>query len=204
MDEDAIAKAVKAAAGLGPLRAAVITHIGPDWPGGRGPARMLDPDGVRHPLAKFAHVINVYLNSAFAVNSQAAEEMAKNEPLASNQHGVIINTASIAGFEGQPGQAAYSAAKGGIIGMTLTIARDLAERGIRVMAIAPGPFLTLSFAEPARRAAMTAEQAQERWGSTVPNPKRLGDPDEYAILAAQIVENNFNGTTIRLHGALRL
>ena len=80
---------------------------------------MLDPDGVRHPLAKFAHVINVYLNSAFAVTSQAAEEMAKNEPLALNQRGVIINTASIAGFEGQPGQAAYSAAKGGVIGMTL-------------------------------------------------------------------------------------
>lgn len=129
MDEDAIAKTVKTGARLGPLRAAVITHIGPDWPGGRGPVRMLDPDGVRHPLAKFAHVINVYLNSAFAVTSQAAEEMAKNEPLASNQRGVIINTASIAGFEGQPGQAAYSVAKGGIIGMTLTIARDLAERG---------------------------------------------------------------------------
>ena len=200
MDEDAIANAVKAAASLGPLRAAVITHIGPDWPGGRGPARMLDSDRVRHPLAKFAHVINVYLNSAFAVTSQAAEEMAKNEPLASNQRGVIINTASIAGFEGQPGQAAYSAAKGGIIGMTLTIARDLAERGIRVMAIAPGPFFTVSLSE-----VMTVEQAQERWGSTVPNPTRLGDPDEYAILAAQIVENDFlNGTTFRLDGALRL
>jgi NAD(P)-dependent dehydrogenase (short-subunit alcohol dehydrogenase family) len=114
-------------------------------------------------------------------------------------------TASIAGFEGQPGQAAYSAAKGGIIGMTLTIARDLAEHGIRIMAIAPGPFFTLSFADSARRAAMTAEQAHERWGSTVPNPKRLGDPDKDAILAAQIVENDFlNGTTIRLDGALRL
>jgi NAD(P)-dependent dehydrogenase (short-subunit alcohol dehydrogenase family) len=142
----------------------------------------------------------LYLNSAFAVTSQAAEEMAKNEPLASNQRGVIINTASIAGFEGQPGQAAYSAAKGGTIGMTLTIARDLAERGIRVMVIAPGPFFTVSLSE-----VMTAEQAHERWGSTVPNPKRLGDPDEYAILAAQIVENDFlNGTTIRLDGALRL
>jgi NAD(P)-dependent dehydrogenase (short-subunit alcohol dehydrogenase family) len=84
--------------------------------------------------------------------------------------------------------------------MTLTIARDLAERGIRVMAIAPGSFFTVSLSE-----LMTAEQAQERWGSTVPNPKRLGDPDEYAILAAQIVENDFlNGTTIRLDGALRL
>ena len=89
--------------------------------------------------------------------------------------------------------------------MTLTIARDLAEHGIRVMAIAPGPFFTLSFADSARRTAITAEQAQERWGSTVPNPKRLGDPDEYAILAAQIVENDFlDGTTIRLDGALRL
>ena len=121
------------------------------------------------------------------MTSQAAEEMAKNEPLASNQRGVIINTASIAGFEGQPGQAAYSAAKGGIIGMTLTIARDLAERGIRMMAIAPGPFFTLSISK-----AMATEQAQERWDSTVPNPKRLGDPDEYAILAAQIVENSFS------------
>jgi NAD(P)-dependent dehydrogenase (short-subunit alcohol dehydrogenase family) len=138
----------------------------------------------------------VNLTSAFAVTSQAAEEMAKNEPLASNQRGVIINTASIAGFEVQPGQAAYSAAKGGIIGMTLTVARNLAERGIRVMAIAPGPFFTLSFSK-----AMAAEQAQERWGSTVPNPKRLGDPDEHAILAVQIVENDFlNGTTIRLDG----
>ncbi|MGH9230026.1 MAG: SDR family NAD(P)-dependent oxidoreductase [Acidimicrobiales bacterium] len=182
------------AAGLGPLRAAVTTHIGPDWPGGRGPARMLDPDGVRHPLAKFTHLIDVSLNSAFAVTSQAAQEMAKNEPLASNQRGVIINTASIAGFEGQPGQAAYSAAKGGIIGMTLTIPRDLVEHGIRVMAIAPGPFFTLAFAEAASVAGITTEQAQEQWGSTVPNPKRIGDPDEYTILAAQIVENDY------LHG----
>jgi NAD(P)-dependent dehydrogenase (short-subunit alcohol dehydrogenase family) len=188
------------AAGLGPLRAAVTTHIGPDWPGGRGPARMLDPDGVRHPLAKFTHLINVYLNSAFAVT----QVIAKNEPLASNQRGVIINTASIASFEGQPGQAAYSAAKGGIIGITLTIARDLAEHGIRVMAIAPGPFFTLAFAGTASVAGMTTEQAQEQWGSTVPKPKRIGDPDEYAILAAQIVENDYpNGTTIRLDGALR-
>jgi NAD(P)-dependent dehydrogenase (short-subunit alcohol dehydrogenase family) len=198
--EDAIAKAVKTAAGLGPLRAAVITHIGPDWPGGRGPARMLDREGVRHPLAKVAPVINVYLNSAFAVTSQAAEEMAKNEPLASNQRGVIINTASVSGFEGQPAQAAYSAAKGGIIGMTLTIARDLGERGVRMMAIAPGPLLhRLPLGGHDRRGGPGAV------GSTVPNPKRLGDPDEYAILAAQIVENDFlNGTTIRLDGALRL
>jgi NAD(P)-dependent dehydrogenase (short-subunit alcohol dehydrogenase family) len=131
--------------------------------------------------------------------------MAKNEPVASNQRGAIINTASIAGFEVQPGQAAYSAAKGGIIGMTLTIARDLAEHGMRVMAIAPGPFFTLSLSVIAGLRSMTVEQVQEEWGSTVPNPKRLGDPDEYALLAAQIVENDFlNGTTIRVDGALRL
>jgi NAD(P)-dependent dehydrogenase (short-subunit alcohol dehydrogenase family) len=200
MDEDAIAKAVQTAVDLGPLRACVITHRGPPFPGSRGPGRILDRDGKRLPLANFAHNINVFLNSAFAVTSQAAEAMAKNEPLASNQRGVVINTASIAGFEGQPGQAAYSAAKGGIIGMTLTLARDLASRGIRIMAIAPGTFFTLSFSEN-----MTAEVAQERWGDTVPNPKRLGDPDEYAILAAHIVENDFlNGTTLRLDGAQRL
>jgi NAD(P)-dependent dehydrogenase (short-subunit alcohol dehydrogenase family) len=163
---------------------------------------MLDPDGVRHPLAKFTHVINVYLNSAFAVTSQAAQEMAKNEPLASNQRGVIINTASIAGFEGQPGQAAYSAAKGRHHRHDPD--HRLAEHGIRVMAIAPGPFFTLAFAGAASVAGMTTEQAQEQWGSTVPNPKRIGDPDEYAILAAQIVENDYlNGTTIGLDGALR-
>jgi NAD(P)-dependent dehydrogenase (short-subunit alcohol dehydrogenase family) len=200
MDEDAIAKAVQTAVGLGPLRAAVITHRGPPFPGSRGPGRVLDKEGNRLPLANFTHNINVFLNSAFAVTSQAAEAMAKNEPLDSNQRGVIINTASIAGFEGQPGQAAYSAAKGGLIGMTLTIARDLASRGIRIVSIAPGTFFTLSFSQN-----MTAEQAQERWGSTVPNPKRLGDPDEYAVLAAHIVDNDFiNGTTIRLDGAQRL
>ena len=200
MDEDAIAKAIQTACDLAPLRAAVITHRGPPFPGSRGAARVLDREGKRLSLANFAHNINVFLNSPFAVTSQAAEAMARNEPLASNQRGVIINTASIAGFEGQPGQAAYSAAKGGIIGMTLTLARDLASRGIRVMAIAPGTFYTLSFSDH-----MSADQAQERWGSTVPNPKRMGDPDEYAILAAHIVENDFlNGTTLRLDGAQRL
>ena len=155
-------------------------------------------EGQRLPLSQFAHTVNVYLNSAFAVTSQAAEAMAKNEPLASNQRGVVINTASIAGYEGQPGQAGYSAAKGGIIGMTLTMARDLAPLGIRAMAIAPGTFYTFAYGK------MSQEEAQERWGKLVPNPKRMGDPDEYGILAAHIVENDFlNGTTIRLDGAQR-
>ena len=199
MDEASIEKAVQTAADLAPLRAAVIVHGGPRAPGSTGPARTVNREGKRLPLAQFAHTVHVYLNSAFAVTSIAAEAMAKNMPLASNQRGVIINTASIAGYEGQAGQAAYSAAKGGIIGMTLTIARDLAPIGIRAIAIAPGTFLTLAYA-----ASMTDEQAQAKWGPMVPNPHRMGDPDEYAVLAAHIVENDFlNGTTIRLDGAQR-
>ncbi|MBV9510677.1 MAG: SDR family NAD(P)-dependent oxidoreductase [Caulobacteraceae bacterium] len=200
MDEASIANAVKTASELAPLRAAVIVHGGPPAPGAAGPRRVVDRAGERLPLAQFAHTLNVYLTTAFSVTSQAAEAMAKNEPLASNQRGVIINTASIAGFEGQPGQAPYSAAKGGIIGMTLTIARDLAPLGIRAMAIAPGTFLTYAYLG---RGA-TPEQIHEKWDATVPNPKRMGDPDEYGQLALQIVQNDFlNGTTIRLDGAQR-
>lgn len=198
MDENSIANAVQIAAGLGPLRAAVVVHGGPPAPGATGAARVVNREGQRMPLAHFAHTVAVYLTSAFAVTSLAAEAMAKNAPLASNQRGVIINTASIAGYEGQPGQAPYSAAKGGIIGMTLTLARDLAPLGIRSMAIAPGTFLTFAYA------GMTREEAQAKWGPQVPNPKRMGDPEEYGLLAAQIVENDFlNGTTIRLDGAQR-
>jgi NAD(P)-dependent dehydrogenase (short-subunit alcohol dehydrogenase family) len=199
MDEASIANAVAAAVGLAPLRAAVVVHGGPPAPGSTGPARTVNREGVRLPLSQFAHAVSVYLVSAYAVTSQAAEAMAKNEPLESNQRGVVINTASIAGYEGQPGQAGYSAAKGGIIGMTLTVARDLAPLGIRCMAIAPGTFLTFAYSSR-----MTDEQAQAHWGPMVPNPRRMGDPDEYAQLAVQIVENDFlNGTTIRLDGAQR-
>ncbi len=199
LDEDSIARAVEAATALGPLRAAVVVHGGPPAPGSKGPVRVIDREGKRLPLSVFAHSVNVYLISAFSVTSQAAEAMARNAPLKDGQRGVVINTASIAGYEGQPGQSAYSAAKGGIIGMTLTLARDLAPLGIRAMAIAPGTFLTFAYASR-----MTDEQAQAHWGPMVPNPKRMGDPDEYALLAQQIVENDFlNGTTIRLDGAQR-
>ena len=196
LDESGVAYAVEAAVKRGPLRAAVIVHGGPPAPGRGG--RVIDRDGQRMPLAFFAHKVNVYLTSAFAVTSQAAEAMAKNDPLTSGQRGVIINTASIAGFEGLPGQTAYSAAKGGIIGMTLTLARDLAPWGIRAMAIAPGTFLTYAFNMP-------AEKAKAKWAPVLLNPERMGDPDEYARLATHIVENDFlNGTTIRLDGAQRL
>jgi len=195
MDEASIAKAVQTAVDLGPLRAAVVLHGGPPPPDKGG--RVINKEGARLSLAHFSHTVNVYLNTAFAVTALAAEAMAKNAPLASNQRGVIINTASIAGYEGMPGQVAYGAAKGGIISMALNLARDLAPLGIRSMAIAPGTFHTFAYGK------MSAEDAA-KWGATVPNPKRMGDPDEYAILAAHIVENDFlNGTTIRLDGAQR-
>ena len=195
LDEAAIAHAVEAAVKLGPLRAAVIVHGGPPAPGLGG--RVVNQDGQRLPLAYFTHKLNVYLTSAFAVTSHAAEAMAKNDPLDSGQRGVIINTASIAGFEGAPGQTAYSAAKGGIIGMMLTLARDLAPFGIRAMAIAPGAFQTFVF--------NTSPEKTAKFAPILLNPERMGDPDEYARLAVHIVENDFlNGTTIRLDGAQRL
>ena len=197
LSEGAIAHAVDVAVGLGPLRAAVVAHGGPPPPDRGG--RILSKDGTRLSLANFAHSVNVFLTSAFCVTAHAAEAMAKNEPLASNQRGVVINTASIAGFEGLPGQVPYAAAKGGIIGMTLTLARDLAPLGIRAVSIAPGTILTMAYTKHA-----SEEEAQAKWGATVPNPKRMGDPDEYAILALHVIENDFlNGTTIRLDGAQR-
>jgi NAD(P)-dependent dehydrogenase (short-subunit alcohol dehydrogenase family) len=197
MDEESIAQAVEVAAGLGPLRAAVIVHGGPRarTPGGR----IIGRDGRRLEVEHFAHTLAVHLTGAFMVTSRAAEVIAKTEPLASGQRGVIVNTASIAGFEGTPGQVAYSAAKGGIIGLTLTLARDLAPLGIRAMAIAPGTFLTLAFSHNT-----TDAEAQAKFGPQVLNPKRMGDPDEYAALAEHIISNDFlNGSTIRLDGGQR-
>jgi NAD(P)-dependent dehydrogenase (short-subunit alcohol dehydrogenase family) len=166
---------------------------------------MLDDDGVRHPLAKFAHVINVYLNSAFAVISQAAEEMAKNEPLTRTSAGSSSTPPPPPASKACRARPPTRRRRAGIIGMTLTIARDLAEHGIRMMAIAPGPFFSPLLRGGGEHLRDDRRAAQEQWGSTVPNPKRKGDPDEYAILAAQIVENDYlNGTTIRLDGALRL
>jgi NAD(P)-dependent dehydrogenase (short-subunit alcohol dehydrogenase family) len=196
MSEDSIVNAVRTATKLGPLRAAVIAHGGPPPPDKGG--RTVGRDGGRVSGAHFAHMIYVYLTSAYLVSSVAAQAMASNEPLASNQRGVIINTASIAGFEGQPGQVPYGAAKGGIISMSLNLARDLAPLGIRSMAIAPGTFLTFAYAS------MGDEKAKETFGPLVLNPKRMGEPDEFAMLAQQIVENDFlNGTTIRLDGGQR-
>lgn len=151
-----------------------------------------------HPLDAFVRVINVNLIGTFNVIRLAAAQMAGQEPDAHGTRGVIINTASIAAFDGQIGQAAYSASKGGIVGMTLPIARDLARTGIRVVTIAPGLFDTPLLAG-------LPEDVKKVLGAQVPFPPRLGNPAEYAALAKHIVENEMlNGEVIRLDGALRM
>ncbi|WP_432474772.1 3-hydroxyacyl-CoA dehydrogenase [Amphritea sp. HPY] len=150
------------------------------------------------PLEKFAQVININLIGTFNVLRLAAEQMAKNEPGEDGERGVIINTASVAAFDGQMGQSAYAASKAGVVGMTLPIARDLAKLGIRIMTIAPGIFDT-----PMMKG-MT-DEVRDPLIEMVQNPKRFGDPEEYASLAAHIISNNYlNGDVIRLDGAIRM
>jgi NAD(P)-dependent dehydrogenase (short-subunit alcohol dehydrogenase family) len=149
------------------------------------------------PLAEFNKVIQVNLVGSFNVLRLAAEQMAKNEPV-NGERGVIINTASVAAYEGQIGQAAYSASKGGIVGMTLPIARDLAQLGIRVNTIAPGLIHTPLFDS-------LGEKVITALSATVLNPQRLGQPDEIAHTAQYIVENAYvNGETIRVDGGIRM
>ena len=151
------------------------------------------------PLDLFTKVIQVNLIGTFNVIRLAAAQMAKNTPNDEGERGVIINTASVAAFDGQIGQAAYSASKGGVVGMTLPIARDLASLGIRVLTIAPGTFDTPMLAMAARARIRQALAAQ------IPFPSRLGRPSEYAALVGHIVENvMLNGETIRLDGAIRM
>ncbi len=189
-DCEQVAAAVALAAGRAPLRVLVnCAGIGP-------PGRVLRK-GVPMALEQFAGVIEVNLIGTFNVIRLAAAAMADNEPVDEGR-GVIINTASIAAYEGQIGQAAYSASKGGIVGMTLPIARDLANLGIRVVTIAPGLFDTPLMGS-------LPPEARESLGASVPNPARLGRPDEYAALAIHVVENEMlNGEVIRLDGALRM
>ncbi|MBF7729658.1 3-hydroxyacyl-CoA dehydrogenase [Pseudomonas sp. N040] len=150
------------------------------------------------PLEKFAQVININLLGTFNVLRLAAEQMAKNAPNADGERGVIINTASVAAFDGQVGQAAYSASKAGVVGMTLPIARDLAPLGIRVMTIAPGIFDT-----PMMKG--MADEVRDPLLKMVQSPKRFGEPKEYAALAAHIITNQYlNGEVIRLDGAIRM
>jgi NAD(P)-dependent dehydrogenase (short-subunit alcohol dehydrogenase family) len=160
-------------------------------------AKTVGKDGT-HPLALFAKVVTVNLIGSFNMIRLAAEAMAKNTPESTGERGVLISTASVAAYDGQIGQAAYSASKGGVVGMTLPIARDLARNGIRNMTIAPGIFGTpMLFAMP--------QEVQEALAAGVPFPSRLGTPADYAKLVHQIVTNDMlNGEVIRLDGAIRL
>lgn len=159
--------------------------------------KVIGRNGV-HGLESFCRTININLIGTFNMLRLAAEAMARNEPDAGGERGIIINTASVAAFDGQIGQAAYSASKSAVVGMTLPIARELARSGIRVMTIAPGIF------ETPMMAAMPQE-VRDSLGASVPFPPRLGRPDEYAALARHIIENSMlNGEVIRLDGAIRM
>jgi NAD(P)-dependent dehydrogenase (short-subunit alcohol dehydrogenase family) len=172
-------------------------HVAINCAGIIGAGRVVGKEGP-YDLASFSRTIHVNLIGTFNVIRLAAAAMNQNQPNAEQERGVIINTASVAAFEGQIGQAAYSASKGGVVSMTLPIARELARFGIRVVTIAPGVF------ETAMMAGMP-QPAQEALAAQVPFPPRLGRASEFADLAQQIVENTMlNGTTIRLDGALRL
>ena len=162
-----------------------------------GAARVLGRDGV-HDLGRFSQAIQVNLIGTFNMIRLAAEAMQHSKPNAGLEQGVIINTASVAAYDGQIGQAAYAASKGGIVSMTLPIARELANFGIRVMTIAPGLFKTpMMGALP--------EDVQQSLGESVPFPARLGEPSEFALLVGQIFDNPMlNGEVIRLDGALRM
>ncbi|OFZ86925.1 MAG: 3-hydroxy-2-methylbutyryl-CoA dehydrogenase [Betaproteobacteria bacterium RBG_16_64_18] len=151
-----------------------------------------------HVLANFTRCITVNLIGSFNMIRLAASVMVKGQPNAAGERGVIISTASVAAYDGQIGQAAYSASKGGIAGMTLPIARDLSRDGIRVCTIAPGIFETPMLLE-------LSKEVQDALGKMVPFPSRLGRPEEYAALAKHIIENEMlNGETIRLDGAIRM
>ena len=160
-------------------------------------AKVISRDGPQ-PLADFERIVGVNLIGPFNVIRLAAAAMAENEPDDDGGRGVIVNTASVAAYEGQVGQAGYSASKGGVVAMTLPIARELAAYGIRVNTIAPGLFLTPMMHQ-------LPEKARASLGEQVPYPSRLGDPAEYAHLVTHIVENQMlNGETIRLDGAIRM
>ena len=172
-------------------------HIAVNCAGVGFPGRVLTREGAANDLERFEFVVRVNLIGTFNVLRLAAARMAAQEPVA-DERGVIVNTASIAAFDGQIGQAAYAASKGGVVGMTLPIARDLATKQIRCVTIAPGTFDTPMLAG-------LPEEARAKLAEGIPNPHRLGDPDEYALLVAQIIENPYlNGEVIRLDGALRM
>jgi NAD(P)-dependent dehydrogenase (short-subunit alcohol dehydrogenase family) len=189
-DEQDVAAALDLAAGHGPVRI-VVNCAGIGTAG-----RVIGRNGVL-PLEQFSRVVTVNLIGTFNVVRLAAERIAAVEPV-DGERGVIVNTASVAAFEGQIGQAAYSASKGGVVGMTLPLARDLADKLIRVMTIAPGLFRTPMLAG-------LPQESQDSLGAQVPHPSRLGDPGEYGALVEHIITNPMlNGEVIRLDGAIRM
>ncbi|MFC3205235.1 3-hydroxyacyl-CoA dehydrogenase [Aquamicrobium soli] len=189
--ESAVAAIAEVGEKLGPARILVNCAgiaIGVKTIGKEGP----------HPLDQYRRVIEINLIGTFNMIRLVADQTAKLDPLEGGERGVIVNTASVAAYDGQVGQAAYSSSKGGVVGMTLPVARDLARSGIRVCTIAPGIFKTPMMAA-------MPQEVQDSLGVAVPFPPRLGEPAEYAALALHIVENQMlNGETIRLDGAIRM
>jgi NAD(P)-dependent dehydrogenase (short-subunit alcohol dehydrogenase family) len=191
-DEGQVQVAVDAASELGPLRA-LVNCAGIGWA-----ERTIDRNGQPHGLDKFVRILSVNLIGTFNCIRLVASAMNRTDPLEDNERGAIVNTASVAAFDGQIGQAAYSASKGGVVGMTLPIARDLAAAGIRVNTIAPGlvdtPLLG-TLPEPARQAL----------AQSVLFPRRLATPDDFASLCLELVTNGYmNGETVRMDGGIRL
>jgi NAD(P)-dependent dehydrogenase (short-subunit alcohol dehydrogenase family) len=189
-DPDAVQAAVDLAASLGELR--ILVNCA-----GIGVARRTLRKGEPHPLEDFQRVIDVNVVGTFNTVRLAAAAMAKNEPV-DGERGVLVNTASVAAYDGQIGQAAYAASKGGIVALNLAVARDLADDQIRCVTVAPGLFDTPLFRT-------LSDEARASLAASVPHPRRLGDPDEYATLVGHIVENPMlNGEVIRLDGSLRM
>jgi NAD(P)-dependent dehydrogenase (short-subunit alcohol dehydrogenase family) len=191
-DDDAVAAAIEAATGLGTL--SIVVNVAG---GGVGGGRTVGRGGVPHPKEAFVQTMEMNAFGTFNVTRLACAAMADNEPDEDGQRGVVVNTASIAGIEGQTGQLAYGSAKAAILGMTLPMARDLAVLGIRVCAIAPGTMGT-----PLMQ--MAPQEMQDQLVANIMFPKRMGKPDEFALLVESIVRNPYlNGENIRLDGALR-
>ncbi len=190
-DEDSVRTAVEAAQELGEFRGAV------NCAGIASAEKVLGKEGP-HSLDSFSKVVQVNLIGTFNVIRLASEAMSGNDPLEGGERGVIVNTASVAAFDGQIGQVAYAASKGGVVSLTLPVARELARSGIRVMTIAPGIFDTPMMAG-------LPEEARISLGNQVPFPSRLGKPEEYAALVKHIIENEMlNGEVIRLDGSIRM
>ncbi|KTT70290.1 SDR family NAD(P)-dependent oxidoreductase [Sphingomonas endophytica] len=191
-DEDAVANAIAEAEAVNGKARILVNCAGIGQP-----AKVIDREGQPLPLASFAKIVTINLLGTFNVLSKFAAALHAADPVG-EERGVVVNTASVAAYDGQIGQAAYAASKGGVVGMTLPIARELARYGIRVMTIAPGIFWTPLLAT-------LPQEAQDSLGAQVPFPSRLGQPDEYARLVEAIVTNPMlNGETIRLDGAIRM